>query len=171
MLKNYYLDYPINYDASQLKSGWAKRNFQIENDSMLAFLGSYKPKKNEQLPANTHKNLTQTMLQIVVEHRRIGDREMLLRRHIFMEIICKTIENNSYTKDGNVFLNQKQVTISQVASNLRASMFHLAFFLRNDLEDPSLLALDQLDFDPKSFAIKIMQSYCRSINELCNKRA
>lgn len=172
MIKNYYIAADFDYDIALLKSGWAKKNFQIENDSLVSFQGIYK--HSPKIKPLDHQDSqpffnSQKLLNFVIEHRRIHLREMLLRRHIFFEIICKTLGNDSKIIDNTIMLNKHRLSTTHIASNLRASMCHIGFLLRNDQENPQLLALDQLDINPKNFAITVMQKYCKSMNDICKK--
>lgn len=171
MIKNYFIDYPTEYDLSYLKSGWAKKNFNIEADSILAFLGPLKGNAKSSIPATqlAYFSEAEKVLHLVTEHRRLSKREMILRRHIFLEIISKSIGNESSIVDNNIVVFNQQLSISHLASNLRASMFHIAILISNDDNCSDFLSLSQLDLNPKHFAIAVMQKYCTAINTLCTQ--
>lgn len=167
MTKNYLIEKKIDYAQNNLKYGWSKRNFNISGDYILCFKGSY-------FSHQLHKECETTgfpfkfeqMIHFIVEHKRIGLREIETRKRLLLEFIASYLGKNFYVEQSVLFFRGKQLSLSFSNSNLRSSMFHLSFFWQESELDPELISLDQFDVDYRGFAIDIMQKYCFEINQI-----
>ena len=167
MTKNYLIEKKIDYAQSNLKYGWCKKNFNIIGDYILCFKGSY---FSHQLQKECEKTgfpfKFEQMIHFIVEHKRIGFREMEIRKRLLLEFIATYLGRNFYVEHSILFFKGKQLTLSFSNSNLRSSMFHLSFFWQESELDPEIVSLDQFDVDYREFAIAMMQKYCFEINQI-----
>ena len=56
------------------------------------------------------------------------------------------------------------ISISKTVSNLRASLFHIGFFIQKTPDATHLLSLDDLKVEAKNFALQSMKRYCEDMH-------
>lgn len=166
-MKRYYIQEITDFHEKNLHSNWAKSQFNIKDDCIISFCGAYTPINLPTLPNSTKKaepKLFEFMLHFFVKHKRLSFREAETRKRLLIEFMVSELGEPFFSLNSSVLCDQKQLSISSINSNLRASLFHIAFFIHPLDQNINLLSLEQIDVDPKEFAIQSMKRYCEDIN-------
>ena len=165
-MQSYYIEKITDFHEKNLHSNWARTQFDIQDDCIIAFSGAYKPLKHPSLPGSKKKvnpKIFDFMLQFFVKHKRLSFREAETRRRLLIEFMKTELGDTFFSLNGHILHHQNQLSISSIHSNLRASLFHIAFFIHPLPKDLHILSLDQLDIDPKAFALQVVKRYCEEI--------
>lgn len=171
MIKSYYIEQHTHLNEADINSNWSKKHFNISDDNIIAFLGSFSPIELPTLPQSTKKadpKLFDFMLHFIVKHKRISFREAETRRRLLIEFMKPLINPYCFTMDGHLLYKDKQINISKTVSNLRASLFHIGFFIQKTPNATHLVSLNDLKINIKDFALQSMKRYCEDMHLIHN---
>ena len=166
-MKSFYIEQHTHFNEKDLNSNWSKKQFNISDDNIIAFSGSFSPIELPNMPQSTKKadpKLFDLMLHFVVKHKRISFREAETRRRLLIEFMKPLIHVHCFSMDGHLLCEDKQISISKTVSNLRASLFHIGFFIQKTPDATHLLSLDDLKVEAKNFALQSMKRYCEDMH-------
>ena len=171
-MKSYYIEKDTEFSEKTLKTGWAKRQFDISNkDHIIGFSGPYTaiPETKEHIPYCPKK--LPTMGHLRVEHHGIGKEDAFIRLRFLVAIIRDTL-GDGFSRQGTIITyNQSPITISHIRYIKNTFMFHVGIFTQDIDESTSLINLDNFDITPKSFLLNCSHQYCKEIKEIntiCN---
>src|SRR5574344_489869 len=97
MMLTKFIDNEIKYIGSQLAPHWIYKNFNIQGDAIVAFVGECDVKLSEMVDIedviNNEPIYSKSMLSFIVEMFNIGLIEGVYRQRILITIIKEALEN------------------------------------------------------------------------------
>ncbi len=98
MMKIKFIDEEIKYIGSQLAPHWIYKNFHIQGDAIVAFIGECKVDLTEMVDIedviNNEPIYSKLMLSFISEQFGIGLVEGVLRQRLLITIIKELLEEN-----------------------------------------------------------------------------
>lgn len=178
-MKTKFIEEEIKYTGEELAPHWIYKNFHLQGDSIVAFVGECEVKLTEMVDIedviNNEPIYSKSMLSFIVEQFNIGLVEGIIRQRLLICIIKETIEqftahSTLFTLErsgDDIFVNGKKLSVSIATKSLTSVLIHVGINI-----DPSGAPVDAigLDFlkilDIKEFAQTIMVKYTQEINDI-----
>ena len=95
-MKTKFIDENIKYIGSQLVPHWIYKNFKIQGDAIVAFVGECKVDLSEMVDIedviNNEPIYSKSMLSFISEQFNVGLTEAVLRQRLMISIIKELLE-------------------------------------------------------------------------------
>ena len=128
-MKTKLLEKEIKYEGFQLAPHWIYKNFKIQGDSTVAFIGECDVKLNEMVDIedviNNEPIYSKLMLSFISEQFNIGLVEGVFRQRLLICIIKEALEKRGVklTRSGDdLYVGNKKLTVS-IATKSATSVF------------------------------------------------
>ena len=174
-----FIEEETKYTGNELAPHWIYKNFRLQGDAIVAFVGECEVKLTEMVDIedviNQEPIYAKKMLNFIVENFNIGLVEGVVRQRLLMciikEVLEKELKNIPVTRDGDdLFVNGKKLSVSIATKSLTSVLMNIGLNI-----DPSGAPIDAigLDFlkirDVKGFAKQIMLKYSEEIDDIRSK--
>jgi len=171
-----FIEEETKYTGNELAPHWIYKNFRLQGDAIVAFVGECEVKLTEMVDIedviNQEPIYAKKMLNFIVENFNIGLVEGVVRQRLLMciikEVLEKELKNIPVTRDGDdLFVNGKKLSVSIATKSLTSVLMNIGLNI-----DPSGAPIDAigLDFlkirDVKGFAKQIMLKYSEEIDDI-----
>lgn len=175
MMKTKFLDKDIKYIGSQLAPHWIYKNFGIQGDSIVAFIGECDVKLSEMVDIedviNNEPIYSKSMLSFISEQFGIGLVEGVFRQRLLICIIKELLEKRGVfvVRNGDdLMIDGKKLSVSIATKSTTSVLIHTGL---NILSDGAPVAASGLSSelgidDIKDFAIEIMARYSEEIEDI-----
>lgn len=174
-MKTKLLEKEIKYEGFQLAPHWIYKNFKIQGDSTVAFIGECDVKLDEMVDIedviNNEPIYSKLMLSFISEQFNIGLVEGVFRQRLLICIIKEALEKRGVklTRSGDdLYVGNKKLTVSIATKSATSVLIHTgvniisdgapiaACGLKNDLN------IDDID----QFAKEILENYANEIDDI-----
>jgi hypothetical protein len=174
-MKTLFIDKEIKYIGSQLAPHWIYKNFKIQGDAIVAFIGECEVKLTEMVDIedviNNEPIYSKYMLSFITEQFNIELVEGVFRQRLLMCIIKECLEKRGFkvTRDGDdLFVNNKKLTVSIATKSLTSVLIHTGI---NILSEGAPIEVSGLKSDLgieniKEFALEVMNGYSKEIDDI-----
>lgn len=175
MMKTKFLDKDIKYIGSQLAPHWIYKNFGIQGDSIVAFIGECDVKLSEMVDIedviNNEPIYSKSMLSFISEQFGIGLVEGVFRQRLLICIIKELLEKRGVfvVRNGDdLMIDGKKLSVSIATKSTTSVLIHTGL---NILSEGAPVAASGLSSelgidDIKDFAIEIMTRYSEEIEDI-----
>lgn len=175
MMKTKFLDKDIKYIGSQLAPHWIYKNFGIQGDSIVAFIGECDVKLSEMVDIedviNNEPIYSKSMLSFISEQFGIGLVEGVFRQRLLICIIKELLEKRGVfvVRNGDdLMIDGKKLSVSIATKSTTSVLIHTGL---NILSEGAPVAASGLSSelgidDIKDFAIEIMARYSEEIEDI-----
>ena len=174
-MKTLFIDKEIKYIGSQLAPHWIYKNFKIQGDAIVAFMGECEVKLTEMVDIedviNNEPIYSKYMLSFISEQYNIGLVEGVLRQRLLICTIKEHLEELGYkaTRNGDdLFVNDKKLSVSIATKSMNSVLIHTGINIISDNAPipVSGLTSDLGITDIKTFAQKIMKKYSEELEDI-----
>ncbi len=167
-MKTLFIDDDIKYIGSQLAPHWIYKNFNIQGDAVVAFIGECEVKLSEMVDIedviNNEPIYSKSMLSFISEQFNIGLVEGVLRQRLLVTCIKEELERlgyNAVRSGDDIFVNGKKLSVSIATKSLTSVLIHTGV---NILSEGAPIPVSSLQSDLnikdiKKFAINVMNIY------------
>ena len=174
-MKTLFIDEEIKYIGSQLVPHWIYKNFKIQGDAIVAFMGECDVKLSEMVDIedviNNEPIYSKYMLSFISEQFHIGLVEGVLRQRLLMTCIKEELEKLGFRVSRNgddLFVNDKKLSVSIAAKSINSVLIHAGI---NILSDGAPIPVSGLASDLgikniKEFALAVMNNYCDELEDI-----
>jgi len=174
-MKTLFIDSEIKYIGSQLAPHWIYKNFKIQGDAIVAFVGECEVKLSEMVDIedviNNEPIYSKYMLSFITEQFNIELVEGVFRQRLLICCIKEALEDRGFNvkRDGDdLFINNKKLSVSIATKSLTSVLIHTGV---NILSEGAPIEVSGLESDLgikdiKDFAIDIMNRYSREIEDI-----
>ena len=174
-MKTLFLDEEIKYIGSQLAPHWIYKNFKIQGDAVVAFVGECDVKLSEMVDIedviNNEPIYSKYMLSFISEQFNIGLVEGVLRQRLLINCIKEALEQRGFKikRDGDdLFFDNRKMSVSIATKSLTSVLIHTGV---NILSEGAPIKVSALESDLgikdiKNFAIDVMNRYSREIDDI-----
>ena len=114
-----FIDKEIKYTGSELSPHWIYKNFHLQGDSIVAFIGEVEVKLTEMVDIedviNNEPIYSKSMLNFIIEQFNVPLEQMVFNQRLFISIIKETLEEyNVFVKrtGDDLFFKNRKLSVS-----------------------------------------------------------
>ena len=167
-MKTLFIENEIKYIGSQLAPHWIYKNFKIQGDAIVAFVGECEVKLTEMVDIedviNNEPIYSKYMLSFITEQFNVELVEGVFRQRLLVTCIKEALERRGFfvRRNGDdLFVNDKKLSVSIATKSMTSVLIHTGL---NILSDGAPIPVSGLGSDLgiediKDFAQEIMQKY------------
>ncbi len=164
----------IKYEGYQLAPHWIYKNFNIQGDSIVAFIGPVDVKLDEMVDIEdviaSEPISSDLMLNFIIEIFEIPLIQMVYIQRLFMTIIKETLEARGIeiTRGGDdLFYNGKKLSVSIATKSITSGLIHSALNVKSSGCPIEVSSLNDMNiYDIKDLAKEIMQKFANEIDDI-----
>lgn len=174
-MKAQFIKENIKYIGSQLAPHWIYKNFKIQGDSIVAFIGECDVKLTEMVDIedviNDEPIYSKLMLSFISEQFNVNLVEGVFRQRLLMCIIKEVLENRGFVIKRNgddLFFEGKKLSVSIATKSATSVLIHTGLNIESEgapIRVSGLKSEMKLD-DIEEFANEIMQKYKDEIDDI-----
>ncbi len=174
-MKTKLIEHEIKYEGWQLSPHWIYKNFKIQGDAIVAFVGECEVKLTEMVDIedviNNEPIYSKSMLSFISEQFNVGLVEGVFRQRLLICIIKEALEKRGYkiTRSGDdLFFEDKKLTVSIATKSVNSILIHTGININSEGAPvkASGLASDLGLSDIKDFAREILNRYSQEIDDI-----
>lgn len=174
-MKTLFIENEIKYIGSQLAPHWIYKNFKIQGDAIVAFVGECEVKLTEMVDIedviNNEPIYSKYMLSFITEQFNVELVEGVFRQRLLVTCIKEALERRGFfvRRNGDdLFVNDKKLSVSIATKSMTSILIHTGL---NILSDGAPIPVSGLGSDLgiediKEFAQEIMQKYSDEIEDI-----
>lgn len=165
----------IKYEGYQLCPHWIYRNFKIQGDAIVAFLGECEVKLTEMVDIedviNNEPIYSKNMLSFITEQFNVNLVEGVFRQRLLVCVIKEALERrgiNVRRNGDDLFVNDKKLTVSIATKSLTSILIHTGINIDSTGAPVKACGLEN-DLgisDVKTFAAEIMKNYAEELEDI-----
>ena len=174
-MKTKLIEHEIKYEGRQLSPHWIYKNFKIQGDAIVAFVGECEVKLTEMVDIedviNNEPIYSKSMLSFISEQFNVGLVEGVFRQRLLICIIKEALEKRGYkiTRSGDdLFFDDKKLTVSIATKSVNSVLIHTGININSagaPVKASGLVSELGLS-DIKYFAREIMDMYSQEIDDI-----
>ncbi len=174
-MKIKFLENEIKYEGWQLSPHWIYKNFEIQGDAIVAFIGECDVKLTEMVDIedviNNEPIYSKSMLSFISEQFNIGLVEGVFRQRLLICIIKEALEKRGFTITRNgddLFFDGKKLTVSIATKSVNSILIHTGINIDSAGAPVKASGLSsELGLnDIKAFANEILEKYSSEIDDI-----
>ncbi len=174
-MKTLLIDKEIKYEGWQLSPHWIYKNFKIQGDAIVAFIGECDVNLSEMVDIedviNNEPIYSKKMLSFITEQFNIGLVEGVFRQRLLIAIIKELLEKYGVKvkRDGDdLYVEDKKLTVSIATKSLTSVLIHTGINIDSEGAPVKACGLknDLGINDVKLFAAEIMKKYSEEIDDI-----
>ena len=174
-MKIKFIDEEIKYIGSQLAPHWIYKNFKIQGDAIVAFVGECEVKLTEMVDIedviNNEPIYSKYMLSFITEQFGISLTEGVFRQRLLICIIKELLEARGVfvVRNGDdLLINGRKLSVSIATKSITSILIHTGL---NILSEGAPVAASGLEselgiLDIKEFAQEVMKRYAEEIEDI-----
>ena len=174
-MKTKFIDKEIKYIGSQLAPHWIYKNFQIQGDAIVAFVGECEVHLTEMVDIedviNNEPIYSKSMLSFISEQFGIGLTEGVFRQRLLMCIIKELLEERGVfvvRKGDDLMINGGKLSVSIATKSITSVLIHTGLNILSEGAPVKAAGLQsELGItDIKEFALEVMKRYADEIDDI-----
>lgn len=174
-MKTQFLDQEIKYEGWQLSPHWIYKNFKIQGDVTVAFIGECEVKLTEMVDIedviNNEPIYSKSMLSFISEQFNVGLVEGVFRQRLLICIIKEALEKRGFVirRNGDdLFFGDKKLTVSIATKSVNSILIHTGINIDSTGAPVKASGLtSELGItDIKSLADEILKKYSQEIDDI-----
>lgn len=166
-METLFIEKEIKYIGSQLAPHWIYKNFHIQGDAIVAFIGEVDVKLDEMVDIedviNNEPIYSKKMLNFIIENFNSSLEQMVWIQRLFISIIKEVIEEYGVIvkRDGDdLFFDNRKLSVSIATKSITSCLIHTALNIIKEGAPISASDLSEIGIvDIREFAQKIMQKF------------
>lgn len=174
-MKTLFTDKEIKYVGSQLVPHWIYKNFGIQGDAIVAFIGECKVDLSEMVDIedviNNEPIYSKLMLSFISEQFNIDLVEGVFRQRLLISIIKEVLEesNIKVIRNGDdLMINNRKLSVSIATKSITSILIHTGLNIISEGApvEASGLSSELGITDIKQFANKVMEKYSKELEDI-----
>ena len=174
-MKTLFIDNEIKYEGWQLCPHWIYKNFKLQGDAIVAFVGECEVKLTEMVDIedviNNEPIYSKLMLSFISEQFNVGLVEGVFRQRLLICKIKEALEKRGFmvVRDGDdLFFDNKKLTVSIATKSATSILIHTGVNIISEGAPikASGLQSDMKISDIKNLAQEIMVQYSEEIDDI-----
>lgn len=175
MMKTLFIDKEIKYVGSQLVPHWIYKNFKIQGDAIVAFIGECEVKLTEMVDIedviNNEPIYSKSMLSFITEQFNVDLIEGVFRQRLLICIIKELLEERGIfvVRNGDdLMINDRKLSVSIATKSMTSVLIHTGLNILSEGAPVKASGLEsELGItDIREFAIEIMKRYSEEIEDI-----
>lgn len=174
-MKSIFISKRIDYNGSQLRSGWIVENAGPSGDAIVSFIGGCDVRPEFMVDLEDLKAglsiYSEEMLHFIIEHPSMKLSEAVARQRLFVCIIKETLEglvqDLKLRRSGNdLFEGDKKLSISVATKSPSSGLIHTGVNISSRNTPVKTTCLRDHDIAPKYFAELILKRYTEEVESI-----
>lgn len=174
-MKTKFIKDEIKYIGSQLTPHWIYKNFHIQGDSIVAFIGECKVDLTEMVDIedviNNEPIYSKLMLSFISEQFGIGLVEGVLRQRLLITIIKELLEEKSVfvVRNGDdLMIDGRKLSVSIATKSITSVLIHTGLNILSEGAPVKASGLkSELGIDNiEEFALEVMKRYSEELDDI-----
>ena len=174
-MKTKFIEEEIKYIGSQLSPHWIYKNFHIQGDAIVSFIGECEVHLTEMVDIedviNNEPIYSKLMLSFISEQFGIGLIEGVLRQRLLMNIIKELLEERGVfvVRNGDdLLINGGKLSVSIATKSITSVLIHTGLNILSDGAPVKACGLkSELGIENiKDFAIEVMKRYSEELDDI-----
>ena len=174
-MKTKFIEEEIKYIGSQLAQHWIYKNFKLQGDAIVAFIGECKVDLSEMVDIedviNNEPIYSKLMLSFISEQFGIGLTEGVLRQRLLMSIIKELLEEKGIFVKRNgddLIVDNGKLSVSIATKSVTSVLIHTGLnILSEDAPVKACGLSSELGIDDiKAFALEVMKRYTEELDDI-----
>ena len=170
-----YIDEEIRYIGSQLAPHWIYRNFKLQGDAIVAFVGECKVDLTEMVDIedviNNEPIYSKYMLSFITEQFGIGLSEGVYRQRMLICIIKELLEKRGIfvVRNGDdLMIDGRKLSVSIATKSMTSVLIHTGLNIISEGAPvkASGLTSELRIQDIKEFAVEVMNKYAEELDDI-----
>ena len=174
-MKTLFIDSQIKYIGSQLSPHWIYKNFNIQGDAIVSFVGECDVDLTEMVDLedviNNEPIYSKLMLSFISEQFNVNLIEGVFRQRLLISVIKEALEKRGavVVRSGDdLFVNDKKLSVSIATKSLTSVLIHTGV---NILSEDAPIEVSSLQDDLnisniKEFSQEVMKNYSNEIEDI-----
>ena len=162
-----FIEKEIKYIGSQLAPHWIYKNFHLQGDSIVAFVGEVEVKLDEMVDIedviNNEPIYSKKMINFIIEKFECNLEQMVWAQRLFMSIIKEVIEEYGVVvkRDGDdLFFDNRKLSVSIATKSITSCLIHTGLNIIKEGAPISASDLSEIGIkDVKEFALRVMDKF------------
>lgn len=180
MIQTKFIDEEIKYEGFQLAPHWIYKNFKIQGDAIVAFIGECEVKLTEMVDIedviNNEPIYSKSMLSFISEQFNIGLVEGVFRQRLLICTIKEALETRGVkvTRDGDdLFFDGRKLTVSIATKSATSVLIHTGVNIISSGAPVKASGLgEDIGIDNiEGFAKEVMTKYSEEIHDIIQASA
>ncbi len=174
-MRSKFIDEEIKYIGSQLAPHWIYKNFKIQGDAIVAFIGECEVKLTEMVDIedviNNEPIYSKYMLSFISEQYGIGLTEGVFRQRLLMCIIKELLEEKGIfvtRKGDDLIVDGGKLSVSIATKSTTSILIHTGLNILSEGAPVKASGLtSELGItDIKAFGLEVMKRYTEEIEDV-----
>ena len=170
-----YFKNEIKYTGTQLAPHWIYKNFKIQGDAIVAFLGECEVKLTEMVDIedviNNEPIYSKSMLSFITEQFNVNLTEGVFRQRLLICIIKEVLEKRGFKpirSGDDIYIDDKKLTVSIATKSLTSILIHTGINIISEGAPVKAIGLkSDLKIDNiENFANEVMNRYSEEIDDI-----
>ena len=166
-MKTLFIENEIKYIGSQLAPHWIYKNFHLQGDAIVAFVGEVDVDLSEMVDIedviNNEPIYSKKMVNFIIEKFDCNLEQMVWVQRLFMSIIKECIEKRGVviTRDGDdLFFDNRKLSVSIATKSITSCLIHTGLNIIKEGAPISVSDLTEIGIDDvKGFALEVMAKF------------
>lgn len=174
-----FVDKTITYDGTQLSSLWAYKNFALQGDSIVAFIGPCDVKLSEMVDQEDVLAgafiYSECMVHFIIEHFDLDLEKTITRQRLLVAIMRETLcklgaPQQLHRKGDDLYLTSRKASVSIATLSPVSSMIHTGVNISSRNTPVPAVGLADIAIEPVAFAQQVIAAYRREIEGILMAR-
>ena len=174
-MKTFFIENEIKYIGSQLVPHWIYKNFKIQGDAIVAFIGECEVKLTEMVDIedviNNEPIYSKSMLSFITEQFNVNLVEGVFRQRLLICIIKELLEEEGIfvVRNGDdLMINGRKLSVSIATKSATSVLIHTGLNIDSKGAPVKASGLtSELGIkDIKEFAIEVMKRYSEELEDI-----
>ena len=174
-MKTKFIEENIKYIGSQLVPHWIYKNFKIQGDAIVAFIGECNVELSEMVDIedviNNEPIYSKLMLSFITEQFNIGLVEGVLRQRLLISTIKELLEERGVfvVRNGDdLMINGAKLSVSIATKSVNSVLIHTGLNILSEGAPVKASGLEsELGItDIKTFALEVMKRYAEELEDI-----
>lgn len=179
-MRSKFITEKITYTGEQLRSHWAYENFDLQGDSIVAFIGGcdVSPDKMVDLAdRKEHKTIySEEMLHFIGEHFDLDLEKTLLRQKLLITILMEKLNHRLkgsvvHRLGDDLFEEDRKLSVSIATLSPVSTMIHVGINVSSKNTPVKTKGLRDYGIDPVELAEAVMNQYMVEMKTLALARS
>ncbi len=175
MMKTKFIEEEVKYIGSQLAPHWIYKNYKIQGDAIVAFIGECEVKLTEMVDIedviNNEPIYSKYMLSFISEQFGVGLTEGVFRQRLLICIIKELLEEHGIfvVRNGDdLMIDGKKLSVSIATKSVTSVLIHTGLNIISEGAPVKASGLQsELGIsDIKGFALEVMKRYSEEIEDI-----
>ena len=174
-MKTKLIEEEIKYIGSQLQPHWIYKNFKLQGDAIVAFIGECDVKLTEMVDIedviNNEPIYSKSMLSFITEQFNINLVEGVFRQHLLICIIKELLEKRGVfvVRNGDdLMINGRKLSVSIATKSTTSILIHTGLNIESEGAPVKASGLtSELGItDIRAFAQEVMTAYAEELKDI-----